>query len=156
MVTPADVEISQSLMQLLHGSAQDHEEVGNRLQLQRGHVLQQKDQPCRQFHILLSVSFTSQFITYYFLLFILFMYLLLFVGASCSQCHSHDACTSVTLSTPTMTAPTTATTVTVTATRRMLSNDVLLAFISSNTSGLPSMLHQEPYRAAQGQTSLEG
>lgn len=135
MVTPADVEISQSLMQLLHGSAQDHEEVGNRLQLQRGHVLQQKDQPCRQFHILLSVSSTSQFITYYFLL---FMYLLLFVGASCNHCHSHDACTSVTLSTPTMTAstaPTTATTVTVTATRRMLSNDVLLAFISSNAAG---------------------
>ena len=56
MVTPADVEISQSLMQLLHDSPSDHQEVGNRLQLQRGHILQQKDQPCRQFHILLSVS----------------------------------------------------------------------------------------------------
>lgn len=56
MVTPADVEISQSLMQLLHSSAQAHQEVGSRLQLQRGHTLQQKNQPCRQFHILLSVS----------------------------------------------------------------------------------------------------
>lgn len=56
MVTPVDVEISQSLMQLLHGSPQRHQESGNRLQLQKGHILQQKDQPCRQFHILLSVS----------------------------------------------------------------------------------------------------
>lgn len=60
MVTPADVDISQSLMQLLHGSAQGHEEIGNRLQLHRGHVLQQKDQPCRQFHVLLSVRFSYQ------------------------------------------------------------------------------------------------
>ena len=56
VVTPGDVEISQSLMQLLHGSPHSDQEIGNRLQLQRGHILQQKDQPCRQFHILLSVS----------------------------------------------------------------------------------------------------
>lgn len=59
VVTPGDVEISQSLMQLLHASPQEHQEIGNRLQLQRGHILQQKDQPCRQFHILLSVSCTN-------------------------------------------------------------------------------------------------
>ena len=57
-MTPADVDISQRVMQLLHGSADTQEEVGSRLHLQRGHVLQQKDQPCRQFHILLSVSQT--------------------------------------------------------------------------------------------------
>lgn len=56
MVTPADVEISHSLKQLLHASPQDQQQVGGRLQLQRGHILQHKDQPCRQFHILLSVS----------------------------------------------------------------------------------------------------
>ena len=55
VVTPGDVETSHSLKQLLHASPQDHV-IGGRLQLQRGHVLQHKDQPCRQFHILLSVS----------------------------------------------------------------------------------------------------
>ena len=60
MVTPADVEISQSLMQLLHSSAEAPQEIGSRLQLQKGQTLQQKNQPCRQFHILLSVSAETQ------------------------------------------------------------------------------------------------
>ena len=55
-MTPADVEISKGLWQVLHAASGRHEEVGSRLQLQRGHVLQQKDQACRQFHVLLSVS----------------------------------------------------------------------------------------------------
>ncbi|DBB17173.1 TPA: hypothetical protein ACH3X3_014241 [Trebouxia sp. C0006] len=54
VVTPADVEISKGLWQVLHAASGRHEEVGSRLQLQRGHVLQQKDQACRQFHVLLS------------------------------------------------------------------------------------------------------
>lgn len=56
VVTPADVEISTSLSQLLHAQPGSIEGIGNRSSLQRGQVLQQKDQACRQFYVLLTVG----------------------------------------------------------------------------------------------------
>ena len=55
-MTPADVEISASLSQLLHAQPGSQEGMGNRCSLQRGQVLQQKDQACRQFYVLLTVG----------------------------------------------------------------------------------------------------
>ena len=56
VVTPADVEISSTLQQLLHAQPGSKDHVGQACGLQRGQVLQQKDQACRQFYILLTVS----------------------------------------------------------------------------------------------------
>ena len=56
VVTPSDVEISTSLSQLLHAQPGSKDSFGNRSGLQRGQVLQQKDQACRQFYVLLTVS----------------------------------------------------------------------------------------------------